>query len=540
MNSFLQYVRISANATASRKRKFLLFVRSRKTKNFLRYVRISTTSRKRKVLLFVCGLAAIITSLYSILYYFLKIEPCDNYNPQNTISFQVSKSLSGTSISFMKTDNPFKDRPEWRVFQENLARYKAFHKKKLSEIKSSKDGGSVRTLTWSCSQVRCGGMGDQLFRIQYFLLLAMMSDRLFLVHWDEKMRQSSKYFLPGEIDWTYYDEQKGICGLGGNCDVHKIYDCTSNWGFGWTKSEYIQFSQVLFGTTQHVAVTGQVLVFNMYIGNRSIVDTGPLITQGMKKLGALQIFTNNENDTVYCKYEPLWYNWMLRFGIHKLSEIPEVNSGHIQASESWLYFSHYTFSYLFRFPEDLVKIAEDYQKQLGLHGKDYLSLHLRTGFMGTPEQERYITRYINSGWKFFYHKWEWHCFIEHAIKIRNEVLGQDKYIYVSTDSDIVRVMVDTQYAGQKIVYGNFGLVHSANQKSCGEYKGVPIMEGYLATWVDFYLMGRAKFMVHSYSSFAVNAAFLKPVPHKFHAWMLWNEEMGCLASHTPGKSTCIC
>ena len=79
-----------------------------------------------------------------------------------------------------------------------------------------------------------------------------------------------------------------------------------------------------------------------------------------------------------------------------------------------------------------MKIAEDYQKQLGLYGKDYLSLHLRTGFMGTPEQERYITMYINSGWKFFYHKWEWHCFIEYAIKIRNEVLGQDKYIYVST------------------------------------------------------------------------------------------------------------
>ena len=488
---------------------------------------------------YVCIFFTILTtSLYFILYYILHVEPCHRYNPQNIINIKVN--IGAASVSFMNNDNPFKDKKVWNLFHENLAKYKEFHKKKLSEINSSRDGGSVRTLTWSCSQAICGGMGDQLLRIQFFLLLAMMSDRLFLVHWDEKLHQSSKYFLPGEIDWTFYDEQKGICGLGGNCDVKQIYDCSSNWGFGWTKSEYIQFSKVLFGTTQHVTVTGRVMVFNMFIGNRSIVDAGPLINQGMKKLGALQIFSKNEMDTIYCKYEPLWYNMMHQFGIHKLFEIPEVNSGHIQISESWLYFSHYTFSYLFRFPEDLVKTATEYQKQLGLHGKDYLSLHLRTGFMGSSEQEKFVTRFLHSGWKFLYHKWEWHCIIEHAIAVRNDFLGQDKYIYMSTDSDIVRAMVDTLYAGHNIVYGNIGLVHSANQKSCGENGRAPSVEGYLATWVDLYVMGRAKFMVHSYSSYAVNAAFLKPVPHKFHSWVLWNKELNCLASHRPGKTACIC
>lgn len=494
----------------------------------------------KKLVKYVCIAAIVIISLYFVLNYFLKVVPCGTYNPGNVLNFKVSKNFRERSVSFMKTDNPFQNEEEWRLFQENLARYTVFHKRKVAEIKSSTDGGSVRTLTWSCSQARCGGMGDQLFRIQFFLLLAMMSDRLFLVHWDEKLSQSSKYFLPGEIDWNYYDEQKGICGLAGNCSVHKIHDCTSSWGFGWTKSEYIEFGKELFSSTQHIAVTGQVLVFNMYIGNSSIVDAGPLINEGMKKLGALQIFSNGGNETVYCKYGPLWYNWMQRFCVHKFFEIPEVNSGHIQVSESWLYFSHYTFTYLFRFPDDLVKIAEQYQKKLGIYGQDYLSLHMRTGFMGTSEQERFITRYINSGWKFFYHKWEWHCFIKHAIAVRNEVLGQDKYIYMSTDSDIVRHMIDTIYADQNIIYGNFGLVHSANQKSCGENKGHPDVEGYLATWLDFYLMGNAKFMVHSYSSYAVNAAFLKPIPHNFQSWVLWNENMSCLASHRTSKTICIC
>ena len=485
--------------------------------------------------------AAVGVFILYLCFYFLNVVPCATYKPKNVLNFNnEEENLKHDPTSFFDTDNPFRAKNEWWLFLKSLNKYKIYHKKKLAEIKSSRDGGSVRTLTWSCSRVRCTGMGDQLFRIQFFLLLAMMSDRLFLVHWDEKLLKTAKYLLPGEIDWTYYDEGKGICGLEGNCSQYYVHDCTSLWEFGWTKSEYLEFSKELFGSKQHIAVTGKILVFNMYIANTSIVDAGPLINEGMQKIGALQILSQKDNDTIYCKYEPLWYNWMHRLGVHLWVEIPEVNSGHIQVSTSWLYFSHYIFTYLFRFPQGLVKVAEQYQKQLGLYGQDYLSLHMRTGFMRTPEQERFITRYINSGWKFFYHEREWHCFIRHAITLRDKYLGPDKYIYMSTDSDAVREIVDTVYADRNIVYGNFGLVHSANQKSCGAKKGPPSVEGYLSTWLDFYLMGHGKYMVHSYSSYAVNAAFLKPIPQQFHSWVLWNSKMNCLAAHRPGRTYCIC
>ncbi len=474
------------------------------------------------------------------LYLSLRVKPCSVYKPRNILHYEVKEDFRQRPASFFKADNDlFADKQEWKIFLEYLASYRAFHNKTLAELKESK-GTSVRTLTWSCSQARCGGMGDQLFRIQFFLLLAMMSDRLFLVHWESRLNQSAKYLLPGEIDWSYYDEQKGICGLGGNCDVHLIRDSTSTFGFGWTKSEYIEFGKDLFSNTEHIAVTGQVLVFNMYLDNHSMVDFGPLIDQGMKKLGLTDIFSNsNHNNTIYAKYEPLWYNWMHRLGMHKIVEIPEVNSGHIQISQSWLYLSHYIFTYLFKFPQDLVDIAELYKQQLGIGEQDYLSLHMRTGFMGTEEQESFATRYINSGWKFFYHTREWHCFIQHAIQLRDEILGPDKYIYMSTDTHLVRHLVDTVYAGNNIVYGSFGFIHSANQKSCGKNRE-PSVEGYLATWLDFYLMGNAKFSVHSYSSYAVNSAFFKPIPHESHSWVMYNQQLGCLASHRQDKSVCIC
>ncbi len=235
----------------------------------------------------------------------LVVVPCSVYEPQNILRFKVNDEAMGKAVRFTEARNPFSNKEEWIVFQENLARYKKFHKRKLTEIKRSKSGSSVRTLTWSCSQARCKRMGDQLFRIQFFLLLAMMSDRLFLVHWDSRLNQSAKYLLPGEIDWSYYDESKGICGLGGNCNVDEVKDSTSIWEFGWTKSEYIEFGKYLFSSNKHIAVTGQVLVFNMYLGNSSIVDLGPLITEGMEKLGVAKIFSKTHSDDIHAKYAPL-------------------------------------------------------------------------------------------------------------------------------------------------------------------------------------------------------------------------------------------
>lgn len=500
-------------------------------------------SKSRKMLRSYALFSAIyIVLIVLLLHYSTDIEPCRDFKLKNAVNATVKKRtrIGGAAVNFIECDNPFKDREEWKTFQKALADYKVFHKAKLAELKSSSDGGEVRTLTWACSQSRCSGLGDQLFRIQYFLLLAMMSNRLFTVYWDEKLKKSAQYLLPSEIDWSYYDETKGMCDDKGACS-HKVYDATSLWGFGWTKEEFVHFGKVLFSSTQHITVTGQVMAYNMYIGNLSMLDPGDMIRRGMKKMGVQQILTEDTGGTVYCGHRPLWYTWLHRFGIHKLIEIPELNNGQVQANEPWLYFSHYTFTYMFKFPGDLIKRVAAYQKKLGLYNQDYLALHLRTGFMGTPDQEKWVTRYIHSGWKFFYHEWEWDCFIKHAIRLRDETLGPGKPIYLSTDSDLVRNKINTVYGDQHFVYGNLTLVHSRfNHKSCGtENAGNAEVEGHLAMWLDFFLLGSAKVIVHPDSSFSVNAAFMGPIPHKFHSWVLWDHNLGCLASYRTGVVSCI-
>lgn len=240
------------------------------------------TLKRRLAKTFVIIFSVYVFLIFLLLYYSKNAETCQHFKPSASVNYskkdasRAGDGKGGPSVSYFKSDNPFKGQAEWKTFQKVLSDYKSFHKAKLAELKASKDGGSVRTMTWACSQSKCSGLGDQLFRIQYFLLLSMMSDRLFTIRWDKKLRKSAKYLLPNEIEWDYYDESKGMCDDSGMCR-HKIYDATSLWGFGWTKDEFVHFGRVLFSSTQHITVTGQVLAYNMYIGNLSMLDPGPMI-----------------------------------------------------------------------------------------------------------------------------------------------------------------------------------------------------------------------------------------------------------------------
>ena len=484
---------------------------------------------KKSKLYFVCALSYFLLIACLLYRNGRVVEKCDQTTKH------TSQKLTATRPGILTECKSFyKDRKEWNTFIEALERYREFHKKKLQEFKSSSNGNGVRTLTWACSQSRCSGLGDQLLRIQYFLLLAMMSDRVFTIYWDEKLKKTVRYLLPNSINWDHFEESKGMCNDNGTCP-HHVYDSTSFWEFGWTKEEFSMFGEVLFSSTQHITVTGKVIAYNMYIGNTSILDPGERITEGMKRLGVEQILSHKSNDTVYCGHNPLWYNMLHKLGIHRIMEIPKISSGQVQATSSWLYANHVIFTYLFQFPKELKTKAKKYMKSLDLYNKDYIALHLRTGFMGMSDQEKWITRYLHSGWKFFYSEHQWHCFIRYTVRLRHQKFGKKVPIYLSTDSDLVKDRVKTYYGDENFIFGNFTSIHSRfNHGNCDAESDPVFM------WLDFFLLAGAKMIVHPDSSFSVNAAFLKPIPHKFHSWVLYDNQLGCLASYIAGNRSCIC
>ena len=436
-------------------------------------------------------------------------------------------------VTFSRTkENPFEENKDWKTFTKVLEEYKVFHRMKLQQLKSSPNDKTVKTLTWACSHELCSGIGDQLMRTQYFLLLAMMSDRLFTIYWDKHLQQMTKYIIPNEIDWTYFNKSKGMCDDKRHC-LHEVLGVTSLWGFGWNTQEFSDIGQVLFSNEQHITVSGNVLINVMMVGNSS-VDQGEQIVNGFKKLGVRQILLEKPNDTVYIDHRPLLYNMLHKLGVHHLLEIPETGNGRMQPTNAWLYVSHVIFTYLFGFSQTLLSKVEEYQKSLGLYHVDYLVVHLRTGFLGDKDQESISARYIFNGWKLFTDPKHWRCIIQHGIDLRDKTMGSNASIYLSTDSYLVKDMVLREFGDKHITFGDNTLVHSKNRHKECETGGI------LATWLDFLMLAEAKAIVHAESSFSINAAFLKPIPHSSHSWIMNNNDRGCLAAHNAGNTNCIC
>ncbi len=482
----------------------------------------------------------------ALLHYSSNIEECRHHSfsdsnnvPSEETLPNIKAAKSDSSSSTNRNRNPYENREDWKTFTEALKKYKVFHKKKLKEFKA---GGNVRMLTWACSQDRCSGLGDQLFRIEYFLLLSIMSDRVFTVYWDSKLKRSAEYLLPGEIEWDYFNASRGMCEDKGYCS-HHVYDTTSFWGFGWTKREFSDFGKILFSSIQHLTVTGQVLAYNMYIGNQSIMDPGEEVSRGLESLGLVSLLSEKPNNTVFCGHRPLWYTLLHRLGVHKIMEIPRISSGDVQATSPWLYVNHVIFSYLFRFGEDLLSTFTEYQRSLGLHNKDYLALHLRTGFLGTADQEKWITRYIHCGWKFYCNLHHIDCIIKYSISLVKQTLGEDAPIYLSTDSQYVRDKIRSSFADANIIFGNLTLIHSRmshKAKSCGISNAKSSLEGHLSMWLDYLMLAHGEVMMHSDSSFSGNAAFYKPILHVHNTYVLYDNDIGCLAAYNSGNVTCIC
>ena len=481
---------------------------------------------------------------------------------QSGISFTLRKG-EGDSVScpdpYLLSQIRTGTSESWSTFRKALERYKIFHKQKLKKLnESSNDKTKVRTLTWACSQSKCSGMGDQLFRIQFFLLLAIMSDRVFTVHWDEGLLRSAKYLLPNEIDWSYFNQSKGMC-----TDDESVmstprcskttFDATSIWGFGWNKKEFNSFGDAIFGPEEHVTVTGRVIAQGvMFVGKDSILDPGYEIRAGFERLGITDILGREVfsfNDSVQCGHKSPWYHLLRKFGVHHVMEIPEMNNGKVIATEPWLQVSHVLLCYLFKFPKILVNEVNKLTTSMGLHEKRYLAVHLRTGFKGMPHEESFATRWYFRNYKMFDETYIWDGILAYSFDLATKMIGPDSIVYLSTDTDVAKKRFQRKY-GHRLKVSNLTEIHPIYSRSKCEgessstennKKSLPSVysDPYVSMWIDFFLLGRADVMVHGDSAFSENACFLRPISHLNHVWFMHDYSKNCIASYIGSNSTCI-
>ena len=422
--------------------------------------------------------------------------------------------------------------PAWTKFKATLEAYSHFHQHGIEKLQGGHQSPAVRTLTWACSQNSCAGLGDQLLRLQMFFLLAVISDRVFTVYWDDNLKESTKYLGHNEIDWRFFDKNLGMCSDANMACSDRIYTIKSVFGFAWNKEEVAQFGDILFGPTQHITVTGLVYASLTIFTDEEWLKSASTINSGLEKIGVKEILSFEGEAAFTAAHSSLWYSLLHTFGIHRLMEVPEANNGRIKVTTPLLFLGHTIFCYLFKISKRVAEEAAQMSTALGLQPQQYMSVHLRTGFKGTVYEESIATRWLHRNWKIFDDEDVWACIMDYSLKLADHRIGAGSPVYLSTDSDLVRKWAVNKYS-PRVRMAEGMATHSAHSKTTCD-------NAQTSLWTDLFILSNAHTIVHGVSSFATIATLLFPTELVRQPLIMYDEEQGCIASHVGKSVSCIC
>ena len=414
------------------------------------------------------------------------------------------------------------------MFRDALERYKQFHAAQVKLLRQLKEDGDIvgksnkfipRTLNFVCNyKSGCSGLGDQLQHIPLFLLMAMVSDRVLTINWDEDFKVTTQYLIPNELQWDVFDQTLGMCV---SHDNTKYNDHCSRVTFsrasmlrkGWNQHDWAVFGRALFSPEPHITFIGVVNLGTMMLANETILQPNTLMRDrfediGVTKILALDMDNKLDFDDTYMLFTKV-RNWY---------------------TASWFYMSRIIFNYLFRLSGEVTMEAEKIAKAMG---NRYLAVHLRTGFRDESLQWT-IEAWAFKNWKLFPGKKSWKCFMDHAIALANENIGEKSNIYLATDSHTAKDWIAETY-GERIIMTNKTVKHSAELKlaHCEENSGS------LGFWIDFYLLGHAYYLVHGSSMYAMSASMMCATPPLQHSWVAYEDSTHTCYAHIGTNVTII-
>ena len=358
-------------------------------------------------------------------------------------------------------------------FVQSLAEYAIFHKRA-----TARDDKHV--LVWQCDVSNyCGGLADRLKGITYSLLLAMFSKRRLLLNWSSG---EQVYLTPNTINWVtdpnlwnpmleyYYGDDPD----GNFTDSYDSYDDVI----------YLHMFSVLGGIGIDMALEDVNNTLNIIEG---VVWPKVILATNLEP-NALMNGTKSAGQK--------WIaNGLKRFGLGTLS--PEELDDIVGI----------VFRYLFQMTSRLVVELGIARGVLGLDGRNYTGVHIRTGFAGSPLQES-----VNHP-KLIRKTEEWQDILKCAMTIADRWLGASSLIFLATDSSLVKHLAVTKYGSRFRSLDNTVLHVDRMEK----YPHKPLRnetEGTLSTWVDLLLLAEAQVQVRTDSGFGVTAGQLCSLPQQ--------------------------
>ena len=345
-------------------------------------------------------------------------------------------------------ENPEHSNKEWQSLESGLETYRRFHRQQLQKLKGRNTSSllqGVRTLTWSCYD-QCSGLGDQLHQITFALILSIVSNRVFIIHWEQQYK-AVQQLHPNQIDWT---------------PSYDIEDVQKNIA---SKRAIIPPSAVaerILSSNPHVHLSTEIGVpfYRTFVRFKTVKT----LECGLRELGLLDIL-RTESD-----------RYKLTFLLGLLLR------------------------YLFNISHDIFSKLEQTQARIGLRDREYVAVHIRTGFFGSLLEEtgRFSRHKVSRS------KRSWEEIMNCSLTLAEKEYGKDSPILLATDSLVAKEWAMEVY-GSKVITIDHTLYHSGHTHPLRE-------ENYDGVWIDFLLLSKAGYLVRGSSGFSVIAGGLCSLP----------------------------
>ena len=251
----------------------------------------------------------------------------------------------------------------------------------------------IRTLTWYCDS-GCAGLGDRVRGIGFSLMLAIISNRLFLIQWRQpfEVERQNNIFVPAAIDWNL-DQALADTLSKLSTEFVRLPSRSSREERVRRIEEYIISTEY-----RHVRIRT-----NIHFNNIVNLRLSQIFDNRIPEKQRFQIIVNVANGR----------------------EIPRSIQGVLVR-------------YLLKFSPPVLEKADELFKEIYMSDtQQYVVANIRSGFLGTFNER---TR------KMAVTPRRWEAIVDPAVK-KNKQLGTNAPILLCTDSDKVKSWAGEQYNG---------------------------------------------------------------------------------------------
>ena len=325
----------------------------------------------------------------------------------------------------------------WEKIHRALEGYAMFHNRQVERLKACmykqdvSSCRSIKTLTWSCADFReCSGVGDQLYQIQFALVLAVIYNRVLFVSWNSESMKTMKHLQPNKINWKPF----------GKMDAYNSKEVLA-------QLDTPEFAEVLSSSYAHLIISSPGL--------------------------PVPFFRAFSKARKVAKFDVALHN----FG---LAEILRTEKDRDKLS----FILGELLNYLFNFSTDVLSGADALQTSLGLKSS-YVAVHIRTGFIGSEYEETGRFNYF----KIQKNQSLWNQTVVCSLKLADRELGLQSPLYLATDSQLVKTWARQRFGG-RIRVSDFTPYHVAleHNTSMDDYESTGLWVDFLTMARATYLV----------------------------------------------------